>query len=77
MMYKIERGVDASRLSCSFDRLLLHDHPPTHLQHTLQELNVGADGEGRRSGLTWMAVPCDVGGNPVEYLFQVGGWGNG
>ena len=34
---------------------------------------MGADGEGRRSGLSWMAIPCDVGGNPVEYLFQVGG----
>lgn len=34
---------------------------------------MGSDGEGRRSGLSWMAIPCDVGDNPVEYLFQVRG----
>jgi len=40
-------------------------------ERTTQELNVGADGEGRVSGVAWMAIPCDTGDNPVQYMFQV------
>ena len=41
-------------------------------QHkNIQDLNIGTPGEGRVSGVSWMAIPCDVGGNPVEYIFQV------